>query len=143
MFLTILAGVSVFVIGQFVLKLVLEPIVSFKESLGALSAFCLRHTARITNCAATPDDRKEMHLVISMILVKKQGVPFYPAVARLLWLPSEQDLIESCRTLNYISTEMVKEMSMHKGGIAGTIEISEGLKEVSDKLGVRVDFSPS
>ena len=40
MFLTILAGVSVFVIGQFVLKLILEPIVSFKESLGALSAFC-------------------------------------------------------------------------------------------------------
>ena len=78
-----------------------------------------------------------------MILVKKQGIPFYPAVARLLRLPSEQDLIESCRTLNYISTEMVKEMSMHKGGIAGTIEISEGLKEVSDKLGVRVDFSPS
>lgn len=77
MFLTILAGVSVFVIGQFVLKLILEPIVSFKESLGALSAFCLRHTAKITNCAATPDDRKEMHLVISMILVKKQGIPFY------------------------------------------------------------------
>ena len=77
------------------------------------------------------------------ILVKKQGVPFYPAVARLLWLPSEQDLIESCRTLNYISTEMVKEMSTHKGAIAGSREISEGLKEVSDKLGVRVDFSPS
>lgn len=31
---------------------------------------------------------------------------------------------------------------MHKGGMAGTIEISEGLKEESDKLGVRVDFSP-
>ncbi len=41
MFLTILAGVSVFVIGQFVLKLILEPIVSFKESLGALSASVL------------------------------------------------------------------------------------------------------
>ncbi|RGP55033.1 hypothetical protein [Pseudomonas abyssi] len=142
MFLTILAGVSVFVIGQFVLKLILEPIVSFKESLGALSASVLGIQRKITNCAATPDDRKEMHLVISMILVKKQGIPFYPTVARLLRLPSEQDLIESCRTLNFISTEMVKEMSMHKGGMAGTIEISEGLKEVSDKLGVRVDFSP-
>ena len=52
---TILTGVSIFVIGQFVLKLVLDPIVTFKTVLGELSAFFLKEQAKITNATATEE----------------------------------------------------------------------------------------
>ncbi|WP_193332714.1 hypothetical protein [Pseudoalteromonas ulvae] len=61
-FFTILAGVAVFVTGQFILKLILEPIVSLKESLGELSAFCLRNRAKITNANANANATLEMQL---------------------------------------------------------------------------------
>ena len=39
MFLTVLSGVLVFVLGQFILKLVLDPIVELKRKIGEISAF--------------------------------------------------------------------------------------------------------
>lgn len=74
-FLTIFAGVSVFVLGQFILKLVLDPIVSFKESLGTLSAFFLRHQAKITNANASDKMQNELKILIYYIWghIKKPG----------------------------------------------------------------------
>ncbi|WP_228010110.1 MULTISPECIES: hypothetical protein [unclassified Vibrio] len=73
--LTVVSGFLVFVLGQFVLKLVLEPIVSFKEALGSLSAFCLKNRAKITNANASLDDQNELRQIISIILSKKRSNP--------------------------------------------------------------------
>jgi hypothetical protein len=42
-FITVLAGTSVFVLGQIVLKFVIEPIISFKEAIGGISYLILVH----------------------------------------------------------------------------------------------------
>ena len=86
-FFTIIAGVTVFVLGQFVLKLVLEPIVSFKESLGNLSAFCLRNRSKISNANATSELSDELKQITATIISKKQAIPFYSALAYPLGLP--------------------------------------------------------
>ncbi len=51
--------------------------------------------------------------------------------AFLLRMPSEKDIIESCRSLNLISTEMVKETSRHQGNLEGPVQI---LFELQKKL---------
>lgn len=140
-FFTILVGVAVFVLGQFILKLVLEPIVSFKESLGNLSAFFLRYRAKITNVSASPELQSELKVLISTILSKSQSIPFYAVFARVLSLPSEASIIESCRLLNGISYEMVKETSQHQGSLEGPVQILTDLQKVSDLLKVRLDYS--
>lgn len=140
-FFTILAGVSVFVLGQFILKLVLEPIVSFKESLGNLSAFCLRYRAKITNANASLELQNELKVLISTILSKSQSIPFYSAFAKVLGLPNQSSIIESCRILNGISYEMVRETSQHHGKLQGPAQILMDLQRVSELLKVRLDYS--
>ena len=46
---TILSGVFIFVLGQFVLKLVLDPIVSLRNVFGEISALFLREQRNIVN----------------------------------------------------------------------------------------------
>lgn len=139
--ITILAGVAVFVISQFILKLVLEPIVSLKETLGELSAFCLRNRAEITNTNATLEMQHELKRLSSTLISKRQAIPFYNFFARILFMPTENNIIESCRSLNLISLEMVKETSMHQGATHGAIEILLELQKISQLLGVRLDYS--
>lgn len=139
--LTILAGVSVFVIGQFILKLVLEPIVSLKISLGELSAFCLNNRAQITNANATLEMQNELKKLSSTLISKKQAIPAYQFFAFFLKMPCENNIVESCKSLNLISTEMVKGTSMQQVNIQSSIEILSELQKVGELLGVRLDYS--
>lgn len=56
-------------------------------------------------------------------------------------MPSEKDIIESSRSLNLISTEMVKETSRHQGKLEGPVQILLELQKISNLLGVRLDYS--
>lgn len=138
---TIIAGVSVFVCGQFILKLVLEPIVSFKESIGELSSFCLCHRAKINNANATIELQSELRSLISKIISKKQSIPLYSFVSAILKLPTENDIVNSSRSLNYIAYEMVKDTSQHNGSVEGCNKISLELENVSTLLKVRLDYT--
>ncbi|EKO3594195.1 hypothetical protein P0F40_003530 [Vibrio metschnikovii] len=135
-FLTIITGFSIFVLGQFFLKLVLEPIVAFKESLGSLSAFCLRNRASITNAAATLEEQNELRLIVSTILSKKHAIPFYSQLSSVLGLPSSENLLLACQNLNFVAYEMYKETTMTKQ--YGQIVFK--LHETSKLLGLRLDF---
>ncbi len=138
--LTVVSGFLVFVLGQFFLKLVLEPIVSFKEALGSLSAFCLKNRAKITNANASLDDQNELRQIISTILSKKEAIPFYIKISWLLNLPSENNLLNACKNLNLIAYEMCKETARHKDGTVGCTQIVFELHATSKLLDLRLDF---
>ena len=67
MFLTIIAGVTIFVIGQFILKLILEPIVGLKETLGEVSSLFLREQSGFINDNVNKDVQNEVIRLSSMI----------------------------------------------------------------------------
>jgi len=71
-----LSGVSVFVLGQFVLRLVLDPIVEFKKTLGELSALFLMEQASITNAKATPKTQEDLRRLSSTLVSNKQAIPY-------------------------------------------------------------------
>lgn len=139
--LTIIAGVTVFVLGQFVLKLVLEPVVSFKESLGNLSAFCLRNRAKISNANATPELAEELKTLTAIIISKRNTIPAYSFFSFVLRLPKENEILKGCQLLNGVAAEMVKDTSQHQGNLRGCIEIVNDLQNVGQKLKVRLDYS--
>ncbi|WP_075498456.1 hypothetical protein [Moritella viscosa] len=138
--ITVVSGVFVFVLGQFFLKLVLEPLVSFKESLGLLSAYCLKNRASITNANASLDEQDELRKIISTILAKKEATPFYSQIAWLLRLPDEENLLKACQKLNLIAYEMCRDTAKHKTGTAGCSEIIFNLHDTSSLLGLRLDY---
>ncbi|KAB7693158.1 hypothetical protein GBN24_04290 [Plesiomonas shigelloides] len=103
---SVISGVIVFITCQFFLKLVLEPIVSLKESLGLLSAFCLKNQAKLINANATLEQQQELNKIISTILSKKESIPFYKQLAKILRLPNDSDLLEGCKNMNLIAYNM-------------------------------------
>ncbi|MDO6686671.1 MULTISPECIES: hypothetical protein [unclassified Agarivorans] len=140
MLTTIIAGVTVFVIGQFILKLVLEPVVSYRESLGSISAFFLQNRAAITNFNATKDMQEELRVLIATVLAKKEAVPAYSVVSQLLFLISDRDLINGCQVLNLVAYEMNSQTAM-KRELEGSISLERELKKAGSLLKIRVDFS--
>ncbi|EOG9062251.1 hypothetical protein ACLK5F_003033 [Vibrio fluvialis] len=85
-YLTVLSGVAVYVISQYFLKLVFEPIISLKEALGDLSAFCLKYHAKITNGRADEKMHNELRDIVSKILSKQNSIPFYMLIRFIFWL---------------------------------------------------------
>lgn len=139
--LTILSGVTVFVFGQFILKLVLDPIVSFKESLGGLAVFCLKYRAKLTNITATLEMQSELRNIISTIISKHQAIPCYDIFSKALQLPSEKDIFESCRLLNLVAYGIVKETSQNQGSLNDSVNIIMTLNKVSKLLKIKLDYS--
>ncbi|WP_417826181.1 hypothetical protein [Thalassospira povalilytica] len=147
MFATVLAGVTVFVLGQFILKLVLEPIVSLKEQLGLLSAFCLRHQAMLTNTNATPQIRDELRSLTGLIVAKRRAVPFYKIVARILNLPNEREVSKACHLLNKIGYAIVPYKQkfgpiVHEidGEIYDAFQVARDLDKVGELLKVNLRY---
>ena len=140
MFLTIIAGVTIFVIGQFILKLILEPIVGLKETLGEVSSLFLREQSGFINDNVNKDVQNEVIRLSSMILAKKQAILLYSVFAKILRMPSESNLIEGCRSLNLISYLVIKNSSDTLQRKSHTREIYEEMKLVSKHLKIHITY---
>lgn len=138
--LTIIAGVSVFVIGQFVLKLVLDPIVSLKIILGELSALFLREQAKITNANASEDIQNELKRLSSSILAYRQAIPLYRFFAFILCLPNDKSLLEASQSLNLVSYLAMKNAPDIKRENK-CFEIHKEMKKIGDKLKIRIKYN--
>ena len=55
-FLTILSGVSVYVIGQIVLKFVVDPLHAQRETIGRVIDFLIQHETRYTHPGTEPNN---------------------------------------------------------------------------------------
>ncbi|MGE6246019.1 hypothetical protein ACQKCF_08475 [Psychrobacter proteolyticus] len=141
MFLTIIAGVTIFVVSQFILKLILEPIVELKETLGEVSSLFLREQSSFINNNVNKDVQNEVIRLSSMILAKKQAILLYSIFARILRMPSESNLIEGCRSLNLISYLVIKNSSNALQRKSHTREIYEEMKLVSKRLKIQITYN--
>jgi hypothetical protein len=133
----IISGVIVFVVSQFILKLVLEPIVSFKQSLGSFMAFCLRNKAPMTNRNASEEMQNELKDIISSLIFKQYLIPCYKVFSLIGFLPKENNIREACLLLNGISYSINKDTAQNSGDI---LEVFFELNKVSTLLGVRLDY---
>jgi hypothetical protein len=138
--MSILAGVFVFVICQFILKLVIDPIVVFRTTLGELSAFFLREQAKITNANAAEDIQIEIKHLSSSILAHKQAITGYRFFMFILRLPDEKNLIEACHALNLISHYVNPNIPV--GGNKDRFEtIHREMEKISVKLKVIISYT--
>ncbi|GAB6906014.1 conserved hypothetical protein [Desulfosarcina cetonica] len=137
MFLTILSGVAVFILGQFILKLVLEPIVSLKTVFGEISALFLREQAKITNANCSQEIQNEIKRLSASILANKQSIPYYGFFAFILRMPNEEELLKSCGSLNIISYQVIKD---DKGAAESASKIYDEMKKVSKNLRITIEY---
>ena len=107
-FWTIVVGVIVFAASQYVLKLILEPITSFRRTLSDISSTILFHQARITN--ARPDDAisQELKRLSASLRAGMNEIRFYGFLSelRIFGIPPRARIREACRELNLVSHAM-------------------------------------
>ena len=98
-----LIGVVVFLIGQYLLKMVIEPIQAFRAALARLSNTILRHQAKITN--ATVDDELSGKLSdhSAEIVSAAATIMFYRAARLFFRLPKKTGVTLAARSLNHIA----------------------------------------
>ena len=136
-FFTIFAGVSIFVIGQILLKMILEPIQELKKAIGDIE-YNLVEYAQVYANPKPPDHEhqtemsRRMRALASNLNARMCVVPAYDKIGALFGLPMQQNVVLARRELIALSN-----------GFDGCLE-NQGIlncysaQRVRDALGIHI-----
>lgn len=137
-FLTIFAGVVTFVIGELIVKLVIDPVQNMKSTIGVISHTLVQYANVIAN-PGTPKQElmDEASTALRGLSSRLRShlclVPKYNLTARLFGLPSHQQVCSASRALIglsnsvYRATDRVFEMN------------AKSVEHVCDSLGIPME----
>ncbi|MGF1831589.1 hypothetical protein L4D04_21005 [Photobacterium angustum] len=137
---TVLSGVSVFVFGQIVLKLFIEPVVTLKAIFGEISGLFLREQPKIIGATAKDETREDMFRFASLLLAQKSAIPLYWFTRLLFGLPSEKALVSAARSLNRLGA-ITNEKAPDIAGENKYQSVLESMKNISNKLKIVTDYA--
>lgn len=103
--ITVLIGVGVFVISQYILKLVLEPIIRVRRAVADVSSTVLFRQAKITNATHDLEVAEELRRASSQLRASISEVPCYSFLCRLglFGIPGKSNVRGACRCLNLLA----------------------------------------
>lgn len=110
-FATIVAGVTVFALGQILLKLVIEPIQKLREAIAEVAFYLANDHAVIHNAETVEKEVAQaaysnLRQLGARLVASKQLVPFYPRLRQLFSLPSSANIQQASQRLFQISNHM-------------------------------------
>ncbi|MEH2415452.1 hypothetical protein [Nostoc sp.] len=112
-FVTIISGVFVFILGQLVLKLIIEPIQEFRKTVADI-AFALIEYANIYSNPGYAGNElenkasQELRKLSSRLNAQIYLIPGYTTISKLFKLPSKTNLLEATRELIGLSNGVFK-----------------------------------
>jgi hypothetical protein len=103
-FLTVFSGVVTYVIGQLVLKLLIEPVQDLKKTIGMISYALIERASVISNPGNSPEDVmndtvRELRKLASHLRAHLSLIPCYPVSARMFSLPCQVNIDQAMRNL--------------------------------------------
>ena|SRR2546430_2563306 len=110
-FLTVLSGVMTYILGQLVLKLVIEPVQDLRKSIGVISHSLIEHANVIHNPGVpTKDAMNETSQHLRQLSSQLQShlylVPFYSKTAWVFRLPSRDEVMAASNALIGLSNSV-------------------------------------
>jgi len=121
-FYIILAGVIIYVLGEIIVKIVIDPVQELKRVIAdiAFKLIHYSHVFKLSTAEDAPDeasgktiDREkleqaadEYRKLASMLNAGFRLVPFYPLIRVLFFLPREADIIDARNELIEMSEEI-------------------------------------
>lgn len=107
-FLTILAGVSTFVLGQVLLKLIIDPIQEFKKTTSAIAHNLVLYANVYPNPKAPNNEQqacisKTMRELSASLDANVCRIPAYDSIGCLFGLPKRSLIVEAHRNLIALS----------------------------------------
>ena len=112
-FLTVLSGVVTYVVGQIVVKLLIEPVQETKKTIGQISHSLIEHAAVFQNPGIPSEDamrQTSQHLrkLSSQLNAHLYLVPAYKLTAKVFLLPDREKLIAAAGGLMGLSNSVYR-----------------------------------
>lgn len=138
MFFTVLAGVFVFVMGQIIVQVWLDPLQKLKAAIVDVSEVLAKHEGAIISLSTAPPEARrvisqDMALMSVRLSGRRELIPLYESAKLIYALPSQTKIHEAIGSLNAISNYVV---GTHEN--AGILA-SYCNQEIRDALGLYVD----
>lgn len=110
-FATIVAGITVFVLGQILLKLVIEPIQKLRETIAEVAFHLANDHAVIHNAETVKKEEAEavfsnLRNLGARLVSSQQLVPFYPSLRKCFFLPEKANIGKAAQRLFQIPNHM-------------------------------------
>lgn len=143
---TVLGGVLIFILGQFLLKIIIEPMMELKKSLGALSYILLLHHSKISNATLNEDVANEIKNRSVDILSKANVVTDSRIILKIFGLPSKPNILLAMKSLNRIyycllegARHFESSASFNSKKTDFAIEASDAISKASKLLKLKID----
>lgn len=135
---TVLAGVTVFVFGQIILKLFIDPVQQFKRTLGEITHALEYYADVFSNPGVgTPERQHEANRKLRSLSAQLSAdlrvIPFYSVAWRLFFLPSPAATIRARQNLIGLSNGVYRDQA----GRVAFWNIKKA-QAISDALGIHV-----
>lgn len=103
-FFTIFTGVSIYVLGQIIVKLVIDPVHELKKTIGQISHSMIMYANVISNVEVTNDNLKReasdcLRELSALLQSHLKLIPIYDCSRRIFFLPSEREIYEASSAL--------------------------------------------
>lgn len=139
-FLTIFSGVAVFVIGQVVLKLFIDPIQDFKKVIGEISNCLINNAGNYFEPEKLGEEKQgevaqELLRLSAKLNAQMSIIPLYSKLSRIYSCPSTDDVVVASKNLIEISNAM-RSNCPHNGKLN-----AYSAQRVQDALGIHIDES--
>ena len=147
MFSTVIAGVLVFLVGQLVLKCVIEPVQALKAAIARVSNLLLLYQAKLTNASCEDAIAEDMKRLSADVISSSYHILWFPVSRLAFGLPSRMALLNAAKELNLLHYGMLQ--------AARKADVGDGYGSTSDRamqniyamqrigrlLGVMTDYS--
>lgn len=112
-FFTVLSGVITFVIGQIVVKLLLDPVQDMKKTIGQISHTLVERGAVIANPGVTTKEIMDetsdsLRRLSSQLHAHLYLIPLYGATSKVFRLPSKDKLLVASSALIGLSNSVYR-----------------------------------
>jgi len=111
--LTVLSGVLTYVIGQIILKIIIEPVQDMKKTIGQISHSLIEHANVIQNPGVPSEETmhktsQHLRMLSSQIQAHLYLVPKYKFTAFIFRLPSQKQVLEAAKNLIGLSNSVFR-----------------------------------
>lgn len=144
-FYTILAGVSVFVIGQIVLKWIIEPVQELRKLKGEILFHLANDYATIQNANTVEkqvalEAGKVLERLGASLLANEHLIPMYTRIQRIFSLPESESIKFAAKQLRLISKSMFSDakdihyrLDLYRIDVCEALNIDDPIKDGMSK----------
>jgi hypothetical protein len=115
-FLTVFSGVITFVLGQLVIKLLVDPVHDFRKTVADIALALIEHANVYANpgVAGSEVEKKvseELRRLSSRLNAQMYLIPCYPITAKIFGLPSRKEVVDAASNLIGLSNGVFQSVS--------------------------------